>query len=473
MSRTAKPTVWTLLAIPFCLIGLLACPADDDPSFNLDTGVFPDVPTNTDTDVGGDDPDTVDDPADTEVDPPDAEVPDTPAEVTDTTTDVDAEPPEDLPPETDAIRTDADAIIVSDVDIIEEPDADASEMDTDAERDADVERDPDTFVDADLEIIDDCFDPFDPSEPEPVGLGRPMHESFLAGTNVVRSEGPTREMDSCADRETPPFGDCEEARCECTDAPASDGPAFVLCGLTDPDFHTFSLLRGDRAWVRVLFGAATDLTSIGVELEVIGGPGLGEPNHIDTGGAADADAFEWVISSAGPPSEGILVQYQLFLRAIEGAPHDYRIAIQVDSSNRDCPHDVWDADWDEYDLEAPSELGCTDEACEIVAGTLSADPAPVVSGNLCGWDGQDFFAEDIPFIDEIDRYVTARSDNSVRLAATYQETSGDGWSDVGELTGTRRSLSGNFFGLSPGRHQLAVTGNGEAVIDVGMYLEVP
>jgi len=227
----------------------------------------------------------------------------------------------------------------------------------------------------------------------------------VAGTVGLRASE-EREILPCGDlafRDVNSFNTCLSGGCECETV-----VDLAVCGISDPDYHTFDVVAGDSVFIRVKFEEPFTVEDVsgallapptGVECEeaetceddegcfagacrpIIDG------DWLDTGGEDQDDTLEF----AGLNSlavDGALANYVLRVNA--NSEVTYSLLAQVDPLGRACLHDDWDADWHDYSEEADEE--CASESCDLIEGDSSGEEEPpTVFANLCEWDGQDYF----------------------------------------------------------------------------------
>ena len=344
-------------------------------------------------------------------------------------------PPEDVPVDTpdDLVEVGEDPDTEIRPDVIDADDGNDGEDLTDA---TDTTDGGDVDVDggADVEIdVPPEYCPVDHLEMETSNnsftTASSLHESAVAGSVGVRSTA-ARERHLCDDlafRDRSYRSSCvdDDYDCECELI-----TNLGACGNADPDFHKFSLVPGDSAFVRLMFEApfipghitatlifpptetscVADSCDTGFECyngfchAIVSVGSSADPRWVDSGTDGIDDAIELAVGGV-PTDDSAAVPYWLLVSSQSEVK--YSVLVQVDPKGRTCYHDTWDAGWDVY--SASGEVGCESGSdCDLVAGTL--DTSPTGFATICPWDGQDYFRHEIIDAGGAERQISVRWD---------------------------------------------------------------
>ena len=489
-------------------VAATACGDDELPVLPCDGACGPDEfcnnetcePLNPDTGVDAGNPDVDEDPVeDPGVEEPDTQGGDVPVD------DGTSDPIEDVP------DPGSDPEVGTDPEVVEEPD------DPDVGADPDVDSDSETGIDPDTSDVEPDDGGIGPREICPLDhletelsnnsslTASELHSTLLVATSGTRGTG-ARDRDLCDEDlaftslGTPADDQCVDAliddggtkdhlgRCECmnvTELGACSVDATSYPG--DIDWHMFQLLKGDRAWVRVIF--ANDPPPLGVALvDVAEPPREAQPCASDgqcgtglcvggncrptvSGGRwTDADldgtteTFELDLGQALPAegSSTVLGEYFIRVWSIGGTMPTpdlpYEILIQVTPDNRLCLHDTWDEDWSTYRVPcAAGDATCiesSEDRCNKPSCTLPI--VPVKKYNICTWDRQDWFRYYVSGGESTQRVIVDWSTDTDIGRAQLWQMGGAEPVCKGELTARGTILEADFTGLANGEYQLRV-----------------
>ena len=470
----------------------------------ISTGSDP-VDDTTDLDVGPDAPDVPNDSDAGTVDAPDTEE--------DPFVDAEEDPGEQ---DQDADGPDVDEDVPDIPDVQDDPDG-GGDPDLETDGDTDI---PDRYdAEADIDVGPREICPLDHLEtPDDNNIpfrATDLHDTAFVGTDATRATvdrlgtrcGALLAFESfggdtqCVDAEDGDSSDPKDhlGPCEClhmTDLGA--------CGMEttadipgDPDWHTFRLLRGDRAWVRVIFGG--DVAAEGQVLVKIAAPprdnvsctidahctaggcvaGVCRPiiggsagHWLDLDGDLKSETYEldlgFSVTAEGDSS--VVGTYFLQVWAAGTIPipdFPYEVIVQVTPDNRRCLHDNWDDDWPDYHLPCEAgDAGCSpgsEDICTKASCTFPNGDPPEVLYNICQWDRQDVFRYQLTG-GPADRRITVTWDTSedtnVGSATLWRTDGGSVPQCIGVVPKDSSSTNAaNFTNLASGTYQLVVSNN--------------
>lgn len=382
------------------------------------------------------------------------------------------------------------------------------EPDQDAASDPDVESDPDEQdrVDGPFREVDPLYDVADVEDEDvfvpPVfcpfdHLEADSPNNTFETASVV-SSGPVmgtvglrgaddREALACGDlafQDLNAFNRCTVGGCECEII-----TELAVCGVDDPDYHTFDVIAGDNVFVRVTFEEPFTVEDVsGALLAPPTGVTCGDVSACEdgegcfdsdcrpiidgawrnTGGDAQNDTLEFAGLDSFADGDP-LANYVLQVNA--NSEVHYSILVEVDPTGRSCLHDDWDLDWTDHTADGDSE--CDDDSCQLEPGDSGDDDPPTIVANICEWDGEDHFRHVVESGGGVSRRFDVIWDlaSDATVIATFYPESGE--SEPYELKIDHllrlEFCAGSPSALADGTHRIVVTSDEPVAVKVSAY----